>query len=520
VVAEQTSHYDLASSLDDDALLARARMGDNSAFSTLFVRYYEAARNLAASLTRAVDAEDVTAEAFSRVFASIRKGKGPSDNFRAYLLRTVRRQVIDLAVVARREVASTDDFESITPAVAAADANPTTVDELRRALERLPATWRMVLWKIEVEGLKPRDLARDLETTPAAASAIVYRAREGLREAYLHGHVEPVAERECQIVSDLLAGYVRSSVTARQRRIVTTHLEACAECAARRDRLTSVNRNFDQAAVGSSLAAIGPAGVLGFAALAKWLLAPAAASHGAGLGAAVQQAIGAKAVIAAGTAATVIAVSGAVYVAEQPGSSPAVTAAPDLGVNGRISANSADRLPSVGLTTSPGESDRFQGAVSLVMPKPGSTAKKVTGTTTADTKSTKKRAAGKGTQKSSTTKRSGQSHGRSGTSAARGTWGRGNPGATAATRTPNPDAIAAAAKRSTPGAHRADPPRRQHIARHSVTTPPTGTGGNQVDPTTEPTVAPTPVSTVTAVDQPATVTPLAKTTPSLPPLAN
>ncbi len=57
-------------------------------------------------------------------------------------------------------------------------------DDVDRAFQALPARWRRVLWQLEVEGRRPRDLADELGMTPNAVAALGMRARAGLRKAY------------------------------------------------------------------------------------------------------------------------------------------------------------------------------------------------------------------------------------------------------------------------------------------------------------------------------------------------
>jgi DNA-directed RNA polymerase specialized sigma24 family protein len=52
------------------------------------------------------------------------------------------------------------------------------------AMRSLPERWRKVLWYAEVMGQKPRDIAPILGIEPNAVSALLIRARAGLRSAY------------------------------------------------------------------------------------------------------------------------------------------------------------------------------------------------------------------------------------------------------------------------------------------------------------------------------------------------
>jgi hypothetical protein len=58
-----------------------------------------------------------------------------------------------------------------------------------RAFARLPERWQEALWHTEIEGLSPADAAPLMGLSPNGMSALAYRARGGLREAYLQVHL-------------------------------------------------------------------------------------------------------------------------------------------------------------------------------------------------------------------------------------------------------------------------------------------------------------------------------------------
>lgn len=51
-------------------------------------------------------------------------------------------------------------------------------------MRTLPERWRIVLWHAEVQGLPPRDIAPLMGIGANAVSALLLRARAGLRAAY------------------------------------------------------------------------------------------------------------------------------------------------------------------------------------------------------------------------------------------------------------------------------------------------------------------------------------------------
>src|SRR5690349_22353287 len=94
----------------DTDLLAAVRAGDTAAYGTLYERHRAAARQLAYGLARdPSDADDLVAETFAKLFASLRAGRGPLVAFRAYLHTTMRHVCYQRARSDRR-LEFTDDL--------------------------------------------------------------------------------------------------------------------------------------------------------------------------------------------------------------------------------------------------------------------------------------------------------------------------------------------------------------------------------------------------------------------------
>jgi hypothetical protein len=115
------------------------------------------------------------------------------------------------------------------------------------ALQALPARWRTVLWLTEVEGLSPAEVSRRIGIKPNAVAALAYRARKGLREAYLQAHLKAEASEECRATVGRLGNYVRGDLAEKERLAVQAHLDTCAKCRCRRDELTDVNATLRNA---------------------------------------------------------------------------------------------------------------------------------------------------------------------------------------------------------------------------------------------------------------------------------
>src|SRR5262245_7342686 len=202
--------------MSDGELTEAVRRGDVTAYGVLYQRHIGAARRAAGSLTSTqAEREDLIAEAFARLLRVLRAGAGPGDEFRPYLITTMRNVLISW----RRR----DSPVSVMADVP--EVRPTTGPEVvvggrlhaalaAEAFASLPERWRLVLWRTEIEGEAPAKVARSLGMTPNGVAALAYRAREGLRQAYLDQHVPAEARDGCRGMVAELAGWVRGRFTA------------------------------------------------------------------------------------------------------------------------------------------------------------------------------------------------------------------------------------------------------------------------------------------------------------------
>ena len=200
---------------------------------------------MARQLVRGPDIDDLISEAFTKVFVQLQRGGGPDVAFRAYLLTSIRRLHVDRARTNQR-VQVTDDLEDLDSGVEFVD--PATSDFERgaasRAFASLPERWQLVLWHLEVEGQKPADIAPLLGMSPNSVAALAYRAREGLRQAYLQSHLADTADEGCRWTTEHLGAYVRKGLAKRDSAKVEAHLDGCHRCTAVYLELIEVNSNL------------------------------------------------------------------------------------------------------------------------------------------------------------------------------------------------------------------------------------------------------------------------------------
>ncbi|MFI7118508.1 sigma-70 family RNA polymerase sigma factor [Amycolatopsis sp. NPDC049868] len=233
----------------DAELIAEVRDGKIASYGTLYERHAGAAHNLARQLARSSsEADDLVSEAFAKVLDTLRGGKGPDAAFRAYLLTALRHTAYDKTRKDKR-VDLNEDMSDVGGAVGEALTVPfsdTAVAGLERTLAakafaRLPERWQAVLWHTEIEGQTPAEVAPLLGLTANGVSALAYRAREGLRQAYLQVHLAENSAERCRASADKLGAWTRDGLSKRERAQVENHLDECEKCRALAAELADVN---------------------------------------------------------------------------------------------------------------------------------------------------------------------------------------------------------------------------------------------------------------------------------------
>lgn len=286
----------------DRALIERTRHGDRAAYGELWQRHAASARTVARSYS-SLDPDDLVAESFTKIYDAILGGGGPTGAFRPYLFTTLRNTASTWGRD-RRET-NLETLESFEDPETSESA---TLDSLDRsttaqAFRSLPTRWQEVLWYSEVEGMHPQQVAPLVGMTANATAALAYRAREGLRQAWIQAHLRNAAdEPECRWTIDRLGSYTRGRLRTRDTTKLEAHLDDCARC-------TIVAAEARE--VGSRLALVLlplTAGVGGATAYSAWLSQGAPAVHvalgAAGVPSVLVGAPGASGAGSAGTAAS------------------------------------------------------------------------------------------------------------------------------------------------------------------------------------------------------------------------
>jgi RNA polymerase sigma factor (sigma-70 family) len=231
----------------DAELIEAVRKGTVSAYGTLYERHVASAYNLARQLARSpAEADDLVSEAFAKVLDALRGARGPDSAFRAYLLTTLRHIAYD-KTRRDRKLELSDDVSAVvsTEAVTVEFDDPAVAGLERtlaaRAFACLPERWQAVLWHTEVEGQPPQEIAPLLGLTPNGVSSLAYRAREGLRQAYLQVYLADAPEQHCRAAVEKLGAWVRGGLAKREKAQVEEHLDTCERCRALAAELADVN---------------------------------------------------------------------------------------------------------------------------------------------------------------------------------------------------------------------------------------------------------------------------------------
>jgi len=185
-----------ASALDESALVAGLRNGDNATFDTLIRQYggrlLSVARRI---LSNDEDAREAVHEAFVAAYKARKSFQGDA-RISTWLHRiAVNAALMKLRSRKRRPEDSIDDllpafkadghhaerFASWDEPVDVALSRRETAAFVREAIDRLPETYRVVLMLRDIDGLSTEETAKMLDITSNAAKIRLHRARMALR---------------------------------------------------------------------------------------------------------------------------------------------------------------------------------------------------------------------------------------------------------------------------------------------------------------------------------------------------
>ena len=184
--------------ISESELIERARSFDLAALAEIYDHYspgiYRYALHL---LGDPQQAEDCTAETFTRYLQGVRSGGGPQDHLQAYLYRIAHNQITD---VYRRQppppLPLFDDLPGAEPELIQTVVNRIEIEQVRSALVRLTPDQRQVIVLRYLEGLENEMVALALEKPVGAIKSLQHRAIDALRRMLVPQKEEIYGETE------------------------------------------------------------------------------------------------------------------------------------------------------------------------------------------------------------------------------------------------------------------------------------------------------------------------------------
>jgi RNA polymerase sigma-70 factor (ECF subfamily) len=172
--------------LDESALVARVRAGDERALEVLFEVF---APELTRFVARLVRSRDVAEEVVQDLFFALWEGRESlvvRESVRSYLYRAARNRAFNVgrrrAIETRWEAQQVQSHDRPTaPAADALTGYNDTVAAIQRAVDRLPDRWRQVYLLSRQEGLRASEIAEVLGMSPKAVDQQLWRALTRLR---------------------------------------------------------------------------------------------------------------------------------------------------------------------------------------------------------------------------------------------------------------------------------------------------------------------------------------------------
>jgi RNA polymerase sigma-70 factor, ECF subfamily len=168
-------------------LVERARAGDEDAFRMLMTRHRDRAYGIALRITRSPqDAEDVTQQAFVRVWRALPDFRGES-SFATWLHRIVARRALDRASSLNSARAREEDLDPAASSVPipAHERDVILLRRLEHLMNRLSAAQRAVIALHYWDEQSVEEIAAALAMPENTVKTHLRRARAALREAWL-----------------------------------------------------------------------------------------------------------------------------------------------------------------------------------------------------------------------------------------------------------------------------------------------------------------------------------------------
>src|SRR4249920_1903696 len=165
----------------DGRLVSLVRAGYESAFEEIFRRYGAALRSYAASIVTAQRADDVTQEAFTKAYLSLRD-TDKEIQLRPWLYRIVRNTALTDSRDEPKPMLELDEARAAGMSPEELAEQREEISRLMAGLRELPEPQRAAIVMRELEGLSHEQIATSLGLSGGAVRQSIYRARRALRE--------------------------------------------------------------------------------------------------------------------------------------------------------------------------------------------------------------------------------------------------------------------------------------------------------------------------------------------------
>jgi RNA polymerase sigma factor CnrH len=181
----------------------------------------EVYRYVYAVLGDSADAEDITQTTFVNALRALERGDEPRtpSNWLITIAHNLIRQRFRQQAARPREV----ELDRDVPA-AEADGDGPSIDDLVRALQRIPPPQREALVLREMEGRSYKEISTILGVSQAALEARIFRARRSL--AYELENLD-----RCDRAELALSKRADGRLGRKERKLLVAHLEECPSCA-------------------------------------------------------------------------------------------------------------------------------------------------------------------------------------------------------------------------------------------------------------------------------------------------
>jgi RNA polymerase sigma factor (sigma-70 family) len=174
-----------------------------------------------AVLGNRADAEDVTQTTFVNALRALERGERPRKP--ANWLITIAHNLIRQRFRQQQSRPRQVELDEDVPTLEADDSGP-AIEDLVRALQRIPETQREALVLREMEGRSYKEIAAILDVTETALESLIFRARRSLAE-----ELENLVT--CDRAELALSQHTDGRLGRKERKRLVAHLKECPSCA-------------------------------------------------------------------------------------------------------------------------------------------------------------------------------------------------------------------------------------------------------------------------------------------------